>query len=136
MRRLEYFTVCRSVSMDSMSGELSLFHVTHHLVLTAPTIIPSLSVVAAWIDDEAAPTRNSTQQGESTESHVKLNVISPGGEQVNTFRRTLNSPNRVEQSVFRVMNIPIPAAGDLIFELLVDDEHTAKHTVSIREKTP
>ncbi len=134
MRRLEYFAVCQSVSLDAMTGEISLFHVTHHCIVAAtPTTIPLLCVVGAFIDDEIEMDEQNAGNDDA-EAHVKLNVISPGGEPVNTFRRTLSSAGRLENTLFRVTNIPIPHSGDLIFELLVDDESIAKHTVSVREK--
>lgn len=135
MRQLEYFVVCKSVSLDAMSQEISLFHVTHFLACSVmPTVVPSLCAVASWIKDDKL--MESTDDAATVESHVKLNVISPGGEPVNTFRRTLKSPNRREQSVFRVMNIPIPQEGDLVFELIVDDQTVAHHIVSIMQKRP
>ena len=134
MRRLEYFTVCQSVSLDAMTGEISLFHVTHHRIVAAtPTTIPLLCVVGSFIDDEISIDEQNAAD-DNAEVHVKLNVISPGGEPVNTFRRTLNSAGRLENTLFRVTNIPIPHAGDLVFELVVDDNPIAKHTVSVHEK--
>lgn len=151
MRRLEYFTVCQSVSLDAMTGEISLFHVTHHRIVAAtPTTIPLLCVVGSFIDDEISIDEQNAAD-DNAEVHVKLNVISPGGEPVNTFRRTLNSagrsaphrkttssssstPSSIENTLFRVTNIPIPHAGDLVFELVVDDNPIAKHTVSVHEK--
>ena len=135
MRRLEYFAICKSVSLDAMTGEISLFHVTHHVNIPIfPTRIPSLCAVASWIDnDRLADPSNSV---EASESHIKLNVISPGGAPVNTFRRTLRSPNRMDQSVFRVVNIPITSEGELVVELVVDDSTVAHHTVLITQKGP
>jgi len=133
MRRLEYFVVCKSVSLDAMSGEISLFHVTQHRsVSSLPCVIPSLCAVASWIDEDTL--LEGRVDHATPETHVKLNVISPGGNPVNTFRRTIGSQNRMQQSVFRVMNIPIPTEGDLVFELVVDDSLVAHHTVVVSQK--
>ena len=127
MQRLEYFLVSESVSIDEVGGTVSIFHIRHHKTLElAPARIPSLWAVAAWIDD------GNTQSENEDEGHVKLEVVSPGGDPVNTFRRTINSPHRVEQSLFRVLNIPIVKQGDLLFKLYLNDECVATHTVGIK----
>ena len=94
MRRLEYFTVCQSVSLDAMTSEISLFHVTHHCVVQeTPTTIPLLCAVGSLIDDEIPVDESSVES--NGESQLKLNVISPGGKPVNTFRRNLASRDRL-----------------------------------------
>jgi hypothetical protein len=118
-----------------MSGEISLFHLTHHHVVRSfPATIPTLCAVASWIVFDCI--LSDSDPTDPVEAQVKLNVISPGGEPINTFSRTLKSANRMDQAVFRVMNIPVLREGELVFELIVNDVVVAHHKVVVMLKGP
>ncbi len=124
-RRLEYFVVSESVSLDMITKRESIFHVTHGIyVMEVPTLIPVLTASAVWIDDDSRNNR--------PKQKAEVHVVSPGGDPVNKFEKVLDGTRRYEHSLFGIGKIPIPEAGDLVFKILLDGEEIDTHTIEVQ----
>lgn len=124
MRKLEYFLVCESVSIDQAQKTESFQNVLKMLcVQKVPAYIYAVNAVGAWYDPDLKDDRS--------ECHIRLEVHPPGDYQPFKFRRTLKSQSLFETSFFGVTNIPLNEAGDLVFKLFQNEELVETHTINV-----
>lgn len=125
MARLEYFVVAESVLNDSETNLTSLVNVYEEISSPVfPLVIPKIAAIALW--------RPSEKEEKGKEYVVKLKVYRPDGatdEFVSGFQFVTGA--RAHRVVFRLLGLPIPNDGELIFEVLLNDEKVATHSVPV-----
>jgi hypothetical protein len=130
MPHLEYFLVCESVSVDSESNNISLFNVLDDLYPDKlQYVLPKALGVSTW---------NLGPEDEGRDYQTILRVILPhdanaSSDEVNSEAFPMNlvrTPHR-SRAIQGVLNIPLLRTGDLVFEVLLNGERCASHTVTV-----
>jgi len=127
MPTLEYFLVSESLAVDQTTNQASVFNIFEELRATAfPFHVPQMAAICAW---NMAP----SEQGQ--EYQALLRIVPPGGEpreqRINFVGHRLRS-----RIILRVIGLPIEQAGDLRFEVELNGDHQASHTVTVFEAEP
>lgn len=126
MPSLEYFLVAESVSSDVKRNTLSIFHVLSDIrVEKFPTEVGPIAAVSGWISNE-------NEVKEHTEAQLKL-VIRSASHQWE-FRGNFKSEVKYQNYTFLFRTVPAPGPGEIIFELFKDEQHIAKHTLTVRDR--
>jgi hypothetical protein len=132
MPTLEYFLVAESISVDQFSNRISLFNVVEY---ANPKVgmIPSAVAVSFW---------NIADGDEGKDFQVVLRVITAGGttRDASTNFRMVRPRHRIMQ---HLVGIPVEKEGEVKFEILLNGNHVASHTVlaiaedvEVLEETP
>jgi hypothetical protein len=125
MADLEYFIVCRSVSIDVETDELTFGNVIEDLSPDIfPTELPRAVAVSAW--------RISAEES-ADEFQVILRVLRPGEqpEEAADFPMNLATGRIRYRAMESILEIPLEQSGDLKFEVLLNGQHAATHIVTI-----
>jgi len=126
MATLEYFVVVESVSIAQFSNRISLFNVIEELTPPAfPTVFPQMVAVSAW---------NSEAGDDQRDLQVMLRVTLSNGTQLPDFTQNLRFPQRRHRVLSTLEGVPIPAAGQLRFEVFLNGERKASHTVDVSHR--
>ena len=118
---LEYFIVAESCSIDQISNRFSIFNVAEEGRMTVPGQIRELFALCAWIAEPQ-------EFGEDLQ--LRLRITPPGGDMVESphnFRMT----RRRHRVALNIRNIPITEHGELLIELLLNNDHQAFHRIDI-----
>jgi hypothetical protein len=122
MPRLEYFLVCRSVMKDLNTDEITFAHVLEDVFLDAkPHIIRSAVAISVW-NIEAEDTKVDYQ--------ATLVVKVPGYADV-SFPMNFSGGRHRYRAVQVVQDIPLHQPGALQFEVKLNGQHSATHTVTV-----
>jgi hypothetical protein len=124
MLSVEYFVVCRSVSVDVHTDEITLAGVLEDVVLEEGdfAIIPRAVAVGVW---------NLDAQDMGVDHQAVLRVTRPGDPDVADFRINLTKDRQRIRVLFAVFDIPLEQPGDLVFELRLNDSPSAHHRVYV-----
>jgi hypothetical protein len=123
MPNLEYFLVCRSVQEDKNTGEMSFINVIEDIAPEAyPLQIPKAIAVSLW---------NFQPGEETTEYQATLVIKLPGNVHGIPFPMNFSKGVNRCKAIQGVIDIPLDAPGDLIFEVLLNSAHQATHTVKV-----
>ena len=127
MPNLEFFLVSESVSTDQRTNQLSLFSVLEDLTVDPlPGVLPRLFATSSW---------NIKADERGKDYQVILRIYSPSGELLETPGDiSINfTAERSRQRIHHdVRGLPIEEPGDWKFEILLNGEHAASHTMTIR----
>lgn len=124
MPNLEYFLVCRSIQADVESDEASFIGVLEDIVSEEfPTFIPKAVAVSLWNVDG-----NDDIEGFQAVLVVKIPKMKDASFPMDLSYTPHGSRFRAVQGV---LEIPIVQPGDITFEVLLNGEHTASHTVKV-----
>lgn len=124
MPRLEFLVVSESSIIDQTTNQSTLVNVLEEVrTASFPTIVPQCVATSFWL----------SQPGdEERDWQVTLRIRPPDGEPHNfstNLRFVRNSPrHRVLQ---RLVGLPLQTHGNLIFEILLNGEHTGEYLVRI-----
>ncbi len=124
MARLEYFLVCRSVSTDVDTNEITLSGVIEDVFLVPDevVIIPKVVAVSSW----------TLSPGDLETDFQTILVISRPGETTGKpFPMNLSKGRRRYRTIQGVLSIPLDQPGDLKFQVLLNGEPQATHTVTV-----
>ena len=127
MPALEYFLVAESVSVDQTTNQVSIFNILDGLeAANFPVVIPQLAAICAW---------NVSPQEIGHEFKATLRVRTPGQPERDHPMNFL-ATHRHQRMIARLIGLPIAQAGELVFEVLLEGEHRAGHTVLVLAATP
>ncbi len=129
MPKLEYFLICESMSTDQETNRVSLFNVLEDLTVLGSEdaaqqqsyVTSSLMAVSCW---------NREPGDEDRDFQAALLIHAPG-EKVTPFRMNFKMERPRQRLVFRFQGMPKLRPGELVFELQLDGEHIASHTVNV-----
>ena len=125
MPSLDYFIVAQIVTIDRVTNAVSAINVFEEVrTPDFPVLVPSVSALAVW--------RREEQDGNAEEFQCQLRVTSPGQEPA-----IVRSSFTLQQSRHRILQtvqfIPVTQVGEIIFELLLNDEVKASYRVPVTQ---
>lgn len=130
MPKLEYFLICESISTDQETGRVSLFNVLEDLQV-APLetpMQPHLPVVMFV----AVSCWNREPGDEDRDFQVTLRIHPPAQDQESKdFSMNFKMERPRHRLSLRFQGMPRVEPGELRFELLLNGEHVAWHTVNV-----
>lgn len=140
MPKLEYFLVCESISIDRETNRISLFNVIESI-----KVISQLSNISSDDDESkievprapliqliASSSWNCEQEEFGEDHQATLRAHIPGKDAID-FNLNFTVEQQRHRLNFKLQGIPpIQEAGDLVFELLLDGEHKATHTIDVK----
>ena len=128
MPKLEYFLVADSVSVDQFTNTVSVFHVVEQIRSREfPVHIPRLVCISSL---------NIEKDDVGKEHQLTVRIKNPSGGFENPNRTNFTAEKRRQRFIAHLINFKIDGPGQLLFELLVNDEHLAWHTVDIIKAEP
>jgi len=126
MPKLEYFIVSEGASTDIFTNRVSLFNVVEQIKSKDfPVVLPQVVATTAW-NKEAADT--------DLDFQASLRIYSPGEERPKEFPinfKMERSRHRLHQTI---IYLQVTQVGDLVFEILLNGEHVASHTVTVEKE--
>ena len=127
MARLEFFVVSESVGVDQRTNKVSVFNILEEILTTRfPIIVPYCVAVSLWHRED---------RDQDQDFQCILRITLPSGEPHDfTTNFRLNRPrHRVLQYM---QGLPLNREGQLQFELLLNGNHAASHTVLVTQARP
>ena len=128
MPQLEYFLVCESISTDRETNRVSLFNVLEDLQIAGPGTAPQqprllsqFVAVSCW---------NKEEGDEARDYQLMLRIHVPG-EEPKEFSMNFIMERPRHRLSLGFQGIPNLEPGQLRFELLLNSEHVAWHTVNV-----
>jgi len=123
MARLEFFIVCRSVSVDIDTDEITLSQVIEDIFAEDfPQHVAKIMAVSSW---EMA----SDEWDKDFQAILRVTV--PGEHQGREFPMNLSRGRRRYRAIQSISQIPLPCPGDLKVEVLLNGKHAATHIVTV-----
>lgn len=130
MPDLEYFLVCESVSVDRETNRVSFFNVLEDFTVAEPGSAPGgfitqFAAVSCW--------NQGTDDGDS-EHEVTVRIRAPEVDNHESKIRFQMNKKR-QRLIMRFLGglPPLPDGGAVVFELLLNDQYIAKHTINIEK---
>ncbi len=128
MPNLEYFLVCESISTDQETNRVSLFNVLEDLQVLAQghagILLSQLIAVSCW---------NHEPDDEGKDFQQIVRIHSPGSTEPKDFPVNFQMERPRQRISVRFQGMPKLQPGPLKFELLLNGEHVAWHTVNVTE---
>ena len=125
MPKLEYFLVCESVSIDQETNRVSLFNIIEDIQPatrgTSGVIIVQLVAASCWI---RAP-------GDEDKDFQAILRIHASEEEPKDFAMNFRMEKPRQRLSLRIQGAPQSKPGNLRFELLLNGQHAAEHTVVV-----
>jgi hypothetical protein len=128
MPTLEYFLVASSISVDQATNNVSLFHILEEVSGTIPLRLPPLVAASAWVFSPE-------ERGRDCQAGLRIHL--PGGNvlsEANGFAVNFSTERRRHRVHQFLEGLVIPASGDVRFEILLNGEHQAFHTVTVHSR--
>jgi hypothetical protein len=127
MPRLEYFLVAEATSIDRETNNISIFNVLNDVRFESlPVIIPKGVAISCWIASEQ-------EIAEKSQLQAVLRIHAPGDEP-RVYRGNFTCDVRVQHILFEIVGMKIGAAGELRFDLDLNERNVASHTVFLRPR--
>lgn len=125
MPRLEYFLVCESISTDKDTNRVSLFNIIEGVRVLPPGtpghILAQFVAVSCW---------NSEPGDENKDFQAILRINAPGADPKDfEINFTMERPR--QRLCIHIQGIPELEPGELKFEMLLNGEYVASHTVNV-----
>ena len=128
MPKLEYFLVSESISVDLITNRISFFHVIEELRSPhVPFHIAKLVATATWILSEE-------DIGHEIETSVRITV--PGVAEPINFPQRFVAERRRHRINWGIVGLAVQGFGELVFDVLLNDQHQASHSVTITQMDP
>jgi len=124
MPSLEFFVVCRNVSMDVETDEVTLANVIEDVYLDedGKAFLSQAAAVSSW---------NLGEGDTPTDSQTILRITRPGETEGSDFSTNLQIGRHRYRGISVVTDIPLDKPGLLLFELFLNAKHAAGHTVIV-----
>lgn len=123
MPSLEYFLVADSVSVDQFTNTVSVFHVIEQLRAPKfPVHIPRFACVSSL---------NIEEEDFGKDYQLTVRIKNPSGEYEEPNRINFTAEKRRQRFIAHLANFKIEGQGQLLFELLLNKERLASHTVDV-----
>jgi hypothetical protein len=125
MPKLEYFLVSEGVSVDQRTNKASIFDVCEEIII--PGLVPHLVAISSWNigPDEREKDFQATLR-------VRLNGESVSKE-LDGFKINFTTEQGERHRIFHYINgLRLEKPGILEFEVLLDGQRCACHTVTVR----
>jgi hypothetical protein len=132
MPSLEYFLICESISTDQETNRISLFNVIEDLQVAPPETAPPETAAQQFAISHfvAVCCWNREPEDEDKEFQATLRIHAPG-QQPKDFSMNFTMEHLRHRLSLRFQGIPKTQPGKLRFELLLNGDHVAWHTVNV-----
>ena len=130
MAKLEYFAVAESVAVDQSTNKVSILEILEQVPLNpdGPNAIPKCVACSLWRMDA---------EDTGLDFQVLLRVHRPGEESPHEGTANFTAHSDRHRVFHHMIGLPLGAAGELRFEVLLNGSHAAEHIVSVlAESTP
>jgi hypothetical protein len=129
MPKLEYFLVAESISVDQDQNKVSVFNILEEVAVPESdlTVIPQLVALSSWIFEP---------EDMGQDFQVTLRVLVPRTmtpETTKEFPINFTGPKKRQRIYHRIRDLPLPQAGDVVFQLLLNGDHKASHTLTVHQ---
>jgi hypothetical protein len=134
MPRLEFFLLAESVSVDQSTNRMSLFNILEevHILQVPPDRQPPPGAFRGLPNFVAASLWNCQPTDYGQTFRVALSARPPNGERPQDLGHLDFTAERPRQRILMaVVGCPVSGAGQMVFELLLNGNHQASHTVVI-----
>jgi hypothetical protein len=128
MPKLEYFLICESMSTDQETNRVSLFHVLEDLQVLPPgttpqqqLVVPQFVAVSCW----------NREPGDEDKEFQAILRIHPPDDEPRDFSMNFQMTRPRYRLSLRFQGMPKLEPGVLKFELLLNAQHVASHTVNV-----
>ena len=123
MPSLEYFLVADSVSVDQFTNTVSVFHVIEQIRAPKfPVHIPRFACVSSL---------NIEEEGFGKDYQLTVNIKNPSGKEGEPNRINFTAEKRRQRFIAHLVNFKIDGPGQLLFELLLNEDRIVSHTIDI-----
>ena len=124
MPALEYFVVCRSVSFDVDTDEVTLSNVVEdvHLDDDGTAVLPRVVAVSSW---------NVGDGDESRDYQTLLRITLPGEAKGADFPVNLDKQRHRHRAIITIIGVPLTKSGELLFEVFLNAHREATHKVIV-----
>jgi len=120
MAELEYFVISESAAVDQQTNRMSIFNVLESVKSPVfPVILPGAVATVSWLRGEG-------DAGQDFMATLRLPWVPEAQRDLNQAF-TFGEANH--RNIFYLRGLPIPDPGTFRFELLLNNEHVAYHTV-------
>lgn len=128
MPQLEYFLVSESHSVDQHTNRVSIFNVLEEIRPERQfPIVISFVAISGW---------NIEQGDENVDYQATLRVIVPNREDPHEFQTNFQMTNPRHRIFQTMQGLPIEGDGTMVFEILINGQHRASHSVTISRPGP
>lgn len=122
MPSLEYFVVAESATVDQLSNRVSVYNIYDELVVPKfPAAVGQFVSVCSW---------NAGEDDENQDFQVGVMLRMPDGDH-GPFNSNFTMTGKRHRSILTLSSIPISKAGTIVFEILLNGEHKASHTIDV-----
>jgi len=122
MAALEFFLVAESVAVDQTTGQISVFNIIEDVrALVLPGMIPQATAICAW---------NMAPEDVGQDFQVIFRVTPPG-EAPRDHATNFTGASPRQRMITRLIQLLVTAPGALVFEVLLNGQHQASHTVTV-----
>ncbi len=123
MPELEYFVVCRHLSTDIETDELTFGGVLEDIFpIELPMYLERAVAISCW---------RLTKDELESDFQTILRVTPPGANDSVDFAMNLSRGRTRHHAIQSVFNIPMEEPGTIIFEALLNGRHEASHHVEV-----
>jgi hypothetical protein len=123
--KLEYFVVCESISVDQETNRVSLFNVVEDIRPVArgepAHILTQMVAISAW-------NRESGDEGQDFQLIVRIHAP---GDAPQDFPLNFRMERSRQRLYLRIQGVPARHPGELKFELLLNSQPKASHSVTV-----
>jgi hypothetical protein len=127
MPRLLFFIISESVSVDQRTNKLSIFNVLEELqTVQFPALLPQCAATSLWF----------RQPGDEDEDFQCILRVAAPNDEPHDFASNFRMTRHRHRLVQAFQGLPVTAAGDLRFELLLNGTRVAEHIVTVIQTQP
>ncbi len=130
MPSLEYFIVSEGVSVDQNTNNVSVFAILEEISGSLPLRGSRLVATSSW---------NMSPDEQDRDFQVALRITLPSGKvmpESNDLKVNFTTTRRRHRVFQHVSGLAVEKPGDLVFEVLLDGEPKATHTITIHAHDP
>lgn len=127
MPNLEYFLICESISTDQETNRVSLFNVIEDLQVGPPEDAAQQPPVVQFV---AVSCWNRESGDEDKDFQATLRIHTPG-EAPKEFSMNFQMERPRQRLSLRFHGVPKLSPGEMRFELCLNGQHVAWHTVNV-----
>lgn len=122
MPNLEYFVVAESAMVDQLSNRVSIYNIYDEIALPKfPMAIGQLVSVCSW---------NASEDDKDKDFQVGVMLRMPDGDH-GPFNSNFTMTGKRHRSILTLISVPISKPGTIVFEILLNGERKASHTIDV-----
>lgn len=122
MPSLEYFVVAESATVDQLSNRVSVYNIYDEILVPKfPMPSGQFVSVCSW---------NASEEDKDQDFQVGVKLRMPDGDH-GPFNSNFTMKGKRHRTILTMNSIPISKPGTIVFEILLNGEHKAFHTIDV-----